>query len=207
MFSMTVDPQQRPHLAEPAGLHTHALENLRFIRETMERSSSFTAVPGKGGVAMGITALIASYMASRSSTAEAWMAIWLMEALLAVAIGVVAIFGKAQKAQLPIFSVPGRRFALSLAPPMLAGGVLTVVLFRADQIQVIPGLWLLMYGTGVMTGGAFSIRIVPVMGLCFVLMGIIALLSPAAWSNAFLAAGFGGLHILFGTLIARRYGG
>ncbi|MBZ5535770.1 MAG: hypothetical protein LAO31_07435 [Acidobacteriia bacterium] len=204
---MTVDPQRRPYLADPPGLHTHALENLQFIRATMERSSSFTAVPGKGGVVMGITALIAAYGASRSSSAEVWMARWLMEALLALAIGIVAIFWKARRAQLPVFSVPGRKFALSLTPPLLAGAVLTVALYRADQIQVIPGLWLLMYGTGVMTGGAFSIRIIPLMGLCFAILGIIALLSPASWSNAFLAAGFGGLHILFGTLIARRYGG
>jgi hypothetical protein len=207
MFSMTVDPQHRPYLQNAPGLHTRALENLRFIRETMERSSAFTAVPGKGGVVMGVTALIAAYVASRSSSVETWMASWLMEALLALTIGVVAILQKARKARLPIFSVPGRKFALSLTPPMLAGAVLTAVLYRTDQIQVIPGLWLLMYGTGVMTGGTFSIRIVPAMGLCFVLLGIIALLSPAAWSNAFLAAGFGGLHILFGTLIARRYGG
>jgi hypothetical protein len=204
---MTVDPQPRPYLADPSGLHTHALENLRFIRETMERSSSFTAVPGKGGVVMGITALIAAYGASRSPSAEAWMASWLMEALLALTIGVVAMVWKARRAQLPVFSVPGRRFALGLTPPMVAGAVLTLALYRADQIQLIPGLWLLMYGTGVMTGGAFSIRIIPLMGLCFAILGILALLSPAAWSNTFLAAGFGGLHILFGTLIARRYGG
>jgi hypothetical protein len=204
---MTVNPQQRPPVAEPSGLHTHAMENLRYIRETMERSASFTAVPGKGGVAMGITALLAAWVASRSSSAETWMLSWLVEALAALAIGSIAIFQKAKGAQLPIFSAPGRKFALSLAPPMVAGAVLTVALYESNQIRIIPGMWLLMYGTGVITGGAFSIRIIPVMGLCFALLGIAALLSPAAWSNAFMAVGFGGLHILFGTLIARRYGG
>ncbi len=204
---MTMDPQRHPPFAEPSGLHTHAMENLRYIRETMERSASFTAVPGKGGVAMGVTALIAALVASRSPSVEAWLASWLAEALVALAIGSVAILQKAKGAQLPIFSAPGRKFALSLAPPMVAGAVLTVALFGTGQIRIIPGMWLLLYGTGVMTGGAFSIRIIPVMGLCFITLGVAALLSPATWSNAFMAAGFGGLHIIFGAIIARRYGG
>ena len=71
----------------------------------------------------------------------------------------------------------------------------------------IAGVWLLLYGTGVVTGGAFSIRIVPLMGLCFMVLGAVALFCPPNWGNAFLASGFGGLHILFGAVIASKYGG
>ena len=73
--------------------------------------------------------------------------------------------------------------------------------------RLIPPTLLLLYGTGIITGGAFSVRIVPVMGMAFLAVGTAALLAPPAWGDAFLAAGFGGLHVVFGTMIARRHGG
>ncbi len=193
--------------AEPVSLHTHAMDNLRFIRETMERAGSFTAVPGWGGVAMGIRALAAAAIAGRQPTLERWFATWLLEAAFAMALAVAAIKRKANRAKAPLVSAPARRFVLSFAPPFAVGGLLTAMLYRAGFTAAIPGTWLLLYGTGVVTGGAFSVRIVPVMGLCFMLLGAIALFCPVAWGTAFLAAGFGLLHIAFGIVIARRYGG
>ncbi|MFZ0038668.1 MAG: hypothetical protein WAK91_14655 [Candidatus Acidiferrales bacterium] len=180
---------------------------MRFIRETMERASSFTAVPGWGGVAIGITAAGAAVVASRQQAAYAWLITWLAEASVAFAIAAWSMASKARQANVPLLAGPGRKFALSFAPPMFAGALLTVVLFHAGQIGVIPGVWLLLYGTAVVVGGAFSIRIVPLLGLCFMVLGTVALFSPAAWGNALLAAGFGGLHIIFGAIIARNYGG
>lgn len=204
VFSSDMRPLPRPG---PQPLQDHALENLRFIRETMERAGAFTAVPGWGGVAMGLTALGAAGLAARQTTAEAWLATWLAEAVLATGIGVVATIRKGRAARLPLLSGPGRKFALSLSPPLLAGVLLTLALTRAGVWAALPGVWLLLYGTAVVTGGAFSVRIVPLMGLGFILLGAVALFVPAAWGNALLAAGFGGLHILFGLWIARRYGG
>lgn len=193
--------------AEPApALHARAMDNLRFIRETMERAASFTAVPGWGGVLMGITALGAALTAARQP-ATTWLVTWLAEALLACLIGTWAVSRKAHAAKMPLFSGPGRNFALSFFSPMLVGALLTVVLYRAGLVSAIPGTWLLMYGTGVVTGGAFSVKIVPVMGLCFMLLGAVALFCPASWGDYFMAAGFGGLQIIFGIIIARRYGG
>jgi len=183
------------------------MENIRFIRETMERSTAFTAVPGKGGVAMGITALIAAGIAPRTTTAEMWLATWVVEALVALAIGGWAMSRKARTANVPILSGPGRKFALSLSPPLLAGTLLTVALFRLGLVSTLPGTWLLLYGAGVVTGGAFSVKVVPLMGVCLMALGTAALFSPASWGNAFMAAGFGGVHIIFGALIARRHGG
>jgi hypothetical protein len=117
------------------------------------------------------------------------------------------MMSKARQANVPLLAGPGRKFALSFAPPMFTGAVLTVVLFHAGHVGAIPGVWLLLYGTGVVTGGSFSIRIVPLLGLCFMVLGTVALFCPAAWGNALLAAGFGGLHIIFGAIIARDYGG
>ena len=183
------------------------MDNLRFIRETMERASAFTAVPGWGGVFIGTTALFACAWAARQPTIHEWLFTWLWEALLSIAVGLVTMRRKARQADAPLLSGPGRKFALSLTPPLIAGLVLTVVLYRAHVYAALPGLWLLLYGTGIVTGGAFSVRIVPVMGLCFMAIGMAALFLPASFGNALMAVGFGGLHILFGLIIARRYGG
>jgi hypothetical protein len=193
--------------AEPVSLQTHAMANLQVIRETMERAGSFTAVPGWGGVAIGASALVAAGIAAYQPSVERWLATWLLEAAVALALAVLAIRRKAKAAHGPVLSAPARRFILSFAPPLMVGGLLTVVLYRAGIPAAIPGTWLLLYGTGVVTGGAFSVRVVPVMGICFMFAGAIALFCPLAWGTALLAAGFGGLHLIFGTIIARRYGG
>ena len=197
----------RSRPAPASAIHEHAVENLRFIRETMERSGSFTAVPGWGGVAMGITALGAAVLARRAHSPAAWLATWSGAALLAVAVGIYAIARKLRAVRSPLLTAPAQKFATSLAPPILAGALLTVVLFRAGLPSLLPGTWLMLYGAGVITGGAFSVRIVPVMGICLMGCGALALFAPVEWGDAFMALGFGGLQIAFGIVIARRYGG
>ncbi|HEY6307599.1 MAG TPA: hypothetical protein VI488_14195 [Candidatus Angelobacter sp.] len=200
-------PHRRRRLRPPARPLPHAaLEDIRFIRETMERSASFTAVPGWGGVAMGATALVASWLAARQQVPSSWLAVWLGEAVLGTSIALVTTQRKAQRAGAPLTSGPGSNFARTFLPPLLAGAVLTAALYFAGRARLLPGTWLLLYGTGVLTGGAFSVAIVRVMGALFMLAGTAALLLPA-WGDAFMALGFGGLHILFGILIVRRYGG
>jgi hypothetical protein len=191
----------------PSPIDGKALDNLRFIRSTMERASSFTAVPGWGGVAMGITALLAAFASRFSRTPREWLGTWLAEAFLALVIGLFAVAGKARRTGLPLSSGPSRRFFLTFSPPVAAGALLTIVLERSGQVPLLPGVWLLLYGTAVVCGGAYSVRPVPLMGLLFMALGAAALGSPEAWGTAYLAAGFGGLQIAFGVLIARRHGG
>ena len=197
----------RPPLERPPALHVHAMDDLRFIRQTMEAAGSFTAVPGWGTVAMGASALIAALVAALQPTPGAWLATWMIEAAAALVIDAATMSRKARGIGLSLFSGPGRRFVLSFAPPLFAGAILTIVLAAGGRTAVLPGAWLLLYGTGVVTGGAFSVRIVPVMGLCFMLAGSVALFLPAAWGNLAMAAGFGLIHVVFGVLIARRHGG
>ena len=202
----------RPLLARAApdlatGLAPDPADDLRFIRDTMERSASFTAIPGWGQVILGATALAAAVLASHHPNSAAWLKVWLAEALLAAIIALLSMRWKANRRGLPLFTGPGRKVALGLFPPLIAGALLTFSLQRAGLESALAPAWLLLYGAGIITGGAYSVSIVPVMGLCFMATGALAVLAPAAWANYFLAAGFGGLHIVFGFLIARRHGG
>ncbi len=192
---------------EPVALGDRAMEDLRFIRQTMEGGAAFTAVPGWGGVGMGLTALAAAALPSSQPTAERWLLVWIVEAVLAMAIGAVAIHRKARRADLPVLSGAGRKFALSFLPPALAGVVLTVALWQAGADSLLPGAWLLLYGAAVVTAGTFSVKIVPVMGICFMVVGAFALLAMPAAGDLSMAVGFGGLQIVFGVTIARRHGG
>ena len=183
-----------------------ALEDLRYIRETMELSSAFTATPGWGQVLMGVTAVIAAATAARQVTAQAWLTTWLVEALLAVAIAITTMELKARRRGLPLTSGPGRKFALGFLPCVLVAMLLTAALTRLGLARLLPGVWMLLYGAGVITGGAFSIPLLPAMGSSFLLAGAVALFAPI-WGNLLMAATFGALHILFGLWIAREYGG
>ena len=173
----------------------------------MASAAEFTAVPGWGGLAMGITAMVAAFVASRQPTPRAWLIVWLVEAFIAVAIAAPAAATKAHRANSRLFSGPGRKFLLSFSPPIVVGALLTYTLFQAEALTALPGVWLLLYGTAIVTGGAFSVRVVPVMGLCLMLLGAAALFVPAGWGDAFMAAGFGVVHVGFGWWIARYYGG
>jgi hypothetical protein len=193
-------------LKAPTPIDRRAADNLRFIRDTMERAGSFTAVPGWGGVVIGCTALLAGTIAEPVSQRRAFF-IWLVESGIALLLAFVAVNLKSKRLALSLKSKAARRALLSFVPPLIAGAVLTAVLFRSGNLGVLPGLWLLLYGAAVVTGGAFSVRIVPVMGLCFMLTGVVSLASPPVFGNLFLVLGFGILHIAFGVAIARRHGG
>ena len=205
-MATTPGPLRSPRRA-PIPIDARAADHLRYIRETMASAAEFTAVPGWGGLAMGITAMVAAFVASRQPTPRAWLIVWLVEAFIAVAIAAPAAATKAHRANSRLFSGPGRKFLLSFSPPIVVGALLTYTLFQAGALTALPGVWLLLYGTAIVTGGAFSVRVVPVMGLCLMLLGAAALFVPAGWGDAFMAAGFGVVHVGFGWWIARHYGG
>ena len=183
------------------------MDDLRFIRKTMERAGAFTAVSGWGQVLAGVSALAAGLVASRQSTTEGWLAAWLAAAVLAFIVSAVTSQRKAKGAGESLFSAQGRKFLLSFVPALLVGALLTAYFYGAGLIAGLPGTWLLVYGTAVVAGGAFSVRVVPVMGVCFMVVGAVALFSPAEWGDLCMAVGFGGIHIVFGLIIARRFGG
>lgn len=194
--------------SEPVRIDARAADNLRFIRDTMERAGHFTAVPGWGGVAMGVTAVVAAVLASQQTDVTSWLRVWLIEMVVAIALASGAILLKAHRSHVSLLAGPARRFALGFAPPVLAGGLLTYALATNQQYDLLPGTWLLLYGSAVIAGGIASVRVVPIMGALFFVLGIVALTVPGiASGDVFLALGFGGLEIIFGGIIAWRYGG
>jgi hypothetical protein len=198
-------PLRRVGPAESLG--DRAAADLRFIRGAMERSGSFTAVPGRGGMAMGLVAVAAAALAWRVEDGDVWVAIWTATAAVAMAIGAVTMRRKAAREGLALFAGPGRRFLLCLCPALVAGAFLTVALARAGQLDLLPGTWLLCYGAGVVAAGAFSPPIIPVTGAAFLVLGAAALIAPSNWGDALLALGFGGVHLVSGHIVARRHGG
>ncbi|HJU87697.1 MAG TPA: hypothetical protein VJ788_10040 [Gemmatimonadota bacterium] len=201
--------RESPPLSEPRSLdlRARAEADLRAIRDAMEGSSRFTSVSGAGGIAVGLSALAAAWIASRQSTPAAWFGVWAVEGALAAAVSLASAARKAGRSGGSLRSLPARRFALALAPALVAGGVLTLVFLRRGLLDALPGLWLLLYGTGVVTGGAFSERIVPLTGMTFMLAGVAALGLPEPGPDAWMAIGFGGIHVAFGALLLWRHGG
>ena len=201
------DPRQhrirRPGHFQP--LPTEPADDLRFIRETITRSSSFTAVSGRGQIIVGATALLAAWFAPHHPAS--WLRIWLADAVVAASVAALCMRAKAERVGLPLFTGPGRKVATGLGPAFAAAAVLTWQLHHAGADSALPATWMLLYGAGVTTAGFYSVSLVPVMGLAFMAAGTLAALSPPVWGDLYLAASFGGLHILFGILIARRHGG
>lgn len=202
----TVRPLRQPEPpAQP--LHARAMDNLAFIRDTMESAGAFTAVSGRAMVVVGLIALAAAAVASQQPTSQGWLYTWIAAAVLAPMVQLWGVLRKVRASGLPILHGSVRKFLLGFVPPMLAGALLTVVFYRAEMVPMLPALWLLLYGAAVVAAGAFSVQIVPVLGAFFMAAGAIAFFAPASWNNVIMAAAFGGLHIAFGIPIARRFGG
>jgi hypothetical protein len=192
-------------MPEPVRIGDHALDNLRYIRETMERAGSFTSIPGWGGFIIGNTAIVTAIF-SQGLPPERWLRNWLIEAALAVVIGFTAMAIKGRRAGVDFTAAPSRRFFASYFAPLITAAILTFMLWRGGFYAAMPATWLLLYGTSFVSSGAFSIRVIPLMGILYMLLGAAAAVAPRA-GNVLMGVGFGGLHLIFGLLIARRYGG
>lgn len=195
------------HTSEPPSLHGRAIDNLRFIRETMERSAHFTAIPGYGGALMGATAIGAAIIAHNQPTIRYWLITWMVEAVLAFCIGMLAMWQKAKNAGDSLVSAPSRKFAFAFAPPIIAAIILTSLLYFRGLFAFMPTVWLTLYGTAVVTGGAYSVKIVPIVGWIFVALGLISVFVDSSYGNLLMAVGFGAVQVVFGLVVARKYGG
>jgi hypothetical protein len=198
---------QRSGAERVPSLQGRAIDDLRFIRETMENAAAFTAVSGWGMVGVGATAFAAAAVAVTQPTLRGQLTAWFVAAAVAIAVSTYAILRKAKRANAPLFHGAGRKFLLSFLPPMTVGAILTYVLLENGNFALVPPVWLMMYGTAVITGGAFSVRVVPLMGLLFIAAGVVSLMLPPWTTHWLLGGAFGALHVIFGLIIARRHGG
>ncbi len=203
---MTLPPRD-PEGATVIPLEARAGEHLRVIRETLERSASFSTIPGWGGAAMGLTGAAAAVCAARAGSPERWLEVWLAAAVLAASIGLTAMWRSARRAGLPLLAGPGRRFAVVFSAAIFSGALLTLALERAGQFSLLPALWLLLYGTALVGGGTISVTLVRSLGYGFLLLGTAAVFAPLAVGNWLLGGGFGALQIIVGILLARRQRG
>ncbi|HQU81836.1 MAG TPA: hypothetical protein PKY59_01850 [Pyrinomonadaceae bacterium] len=192
---------------QPINIGDRAIDNLQFIRETMERSAVFTSVPGYGGILMGATAIVAAYIAHSQSSIRDWLTVWLLEAVLAFFIGLLAMWQKTKLSKTSLFSAPAKKLLMNSLPPMLCGVFITLGLWRFGHFEAMIPTWILCYGAAVVCGGAFSVKVVPVMGWCFIALGAVAFFLPANTGQIMMAASFGVLHIVFGAIIGRKFGG
>jgi len=188
-------------------LHDRAALDLQFIRATMERAGTFTAVSGLGYILIGTSAVAATIAAARTSSFSQWLTVWAIELVIAVAIALVTISAKARRLGMPLATGAGRKLILVFTPVMAAGGALTLAISRAGARELLPGTWLAIYGAAVIAGGVYSIPPVPILGAAILFVGLSSLLFPAIPGDVAMALGFGVLHIIGGVIIARRHGG
>jgi hypothetical protein len=193
--------------SESPALHARAMADLRFIRETMANVSSFSAFSGWGLILIGAVATACGILAARQPTRLRWLMAWLAAAAVSALIGALSTARKTRTANQPLIPGPASKFALSLAPAVVSGALLTGALGRAERFDILPGTWLLLYGAGLVAAGAWSVRVVPVIGLAFMGLGAVGLLLPLQWGNWLLIGGFGGLHVAFGMIVGRKHGG
>ena len=203
----SISPLRKETEDEPVNIGDRAIDNVRYIREMMERSSSFTAVPGYGGMLMGATAIVAAYISNRQVFTVDALAVWLVEAFLALAIGLLAMWQKSKIAKESLLSAPARKFAFGFVPPLVVGVVIVLGLWANGHYYVMAPVCILTYGAAVVCGGSFSVRAVPIMGWCFIALGAVAFALPSNYGNLMMGATFGLVHVIFGAIIAKKYGG
>jgi hypothetical protein len=196
-----------PPISQSATLHARAMADLRFIRETMASAASFSAFSGWGLILIGAVATACGLLAARQPTRPRWLMAWVAAAAISAVIGALSTARKTRTAGQPLIPGPARKFALSLAPAVVSGALLTGALQRAERFDLLPGTWLLLYGAGLVAAGAWSVRVVPVIGTTFMVLGAAGLLLPLPWGNWLLIGGFGGLHVAFGVIVGRKHGG
>ncbi len=196
-----------PSQSGAAQLQDRAIADLQFIRQTMATATAFTALSGVAFMVIGMGALVTGVVAQRLGDPLLQVLAWTADAALSVCLSTAFSIRKARCAGQSLISSAFRKFLAGLVPAIFAGAVLTALVVRSEAYELLPPLWLLLYGCGLVAAGSFSIAVVPLMGASFLVLGAVSAVAPAAWGGTLLVLGFAGLHCGFGWVIARRHGG
>lgn len=187
-------------------MRNRAEQDLNYIRAAMDRAEGASSVSGLGGMFMGVVGFAAAVWTQSQPHQADQLLGWIAAAFVAVLIGGVACVGKARRSLGEFHWDPVRRFLLCLLPSLVVGALLTGALWQTQTMWLVPAVWLLCYGCGVVAAGSYAVLPVRLMGACFMLMGVAALILPG-WFNQLLVGGFGGLHLVFGAWVYKKYGG
>lgn len=195
-----------------------ARDHLRVIRQTMERSTQYSTLSGWSGILIGIVAIVGVYL-TRSMLGGQPVAIqtvrdaaprlgllWATALVLSVAIEFLYNKRRATRVGKRVVSRLGAHILLAALPAFLACGVLTAFFYEHNLLPYILGIWMLCYGLAICAVGLFSARPVTYLGSAFVVSGAITMLAPLTIHLYMMALTFGGFHIIYGIVMARRHG-
>ena len=195
------EPSPRPQVQE-------AYENLRMIRQMMERSTKHSSLSGFSGIIVGLWAIIGvavTRLAVQPNRAHHWLAYiaefaatWAAVLVLSILTDLLVTKRRAALVGKHVFSKLGTHIVGAAAPGFTAGFVLTMYLLQQQRIGEVYGFWMLSYGLAICAVGLFSVRPVLFLGWAFLLAGAATLFLPHAWGLGMMALSFGGFHIAYG---------
>lgn len=204
------------HIEPAPALHARgAHEELEYIRRTLDAAGSFSSIPGRGLVVIGLMALAAAVVNQRVTGAP-WddgarpaesLAAWAVLLALSVLVGLWTMARKARRTGQPVWSPVLRKALWGYCAAMLLGGILSGAVIRTGRFDLLPEIWLGCYGSAMIAGGVMSVAPVRWMGISFLALAGAGALLPAQYGLLLLAAGFGVLHLAFGAYIAWRHDG
>ena len=200
----------------------HYREDIRAIREIMQRSTRFISLSGLSGIVAGLVALIAAFLAWRidpdlfrsiplpavgTSPASLGHLVALSIATLLIAISESFVFTlrSARKNREYIWNVHFRQLLVQLAIPLLTGGVICLYLAFAGLINLVPPMMLIFYGLALIGASKYTLKDIFGLGVLEIGLGLTGLFLPA-YGLWLWATGFGLFHIVYGIRMYINYG-
>lgn len=206
------------------------LDTLTEIRSLMEKSSRFISLSGASGISAGVIAILGALVASLFQGYGFWekaqvsriytmdgeellsgglpFTFYLIEAIIVLvfAIGASVFFTarKARKNNLPVWDNTAKRLIISLAIPLLAGGLFCVILFSKGINSVIAPSMLIFYGLALINASKYAIGDIQLLGIAEIILGLIAMFF-VGYGMLFWTIGFGVFHILYGSYMHMKY--
>jgi hypothetical protein len=198
------------------------LDDLKDIKDIMNRSSRFLSLSGLSGVFAGVFALGGAYLAygtvyksqdylgyrqadMSTETLTTLLLIALATVALAVGVGILLTTREARKSNQKLWDAQTKRLMINLLIPLVTGGILCLMLLLTGYIGFVAPLTLIFYGLALVNASKYTLTEVRSLGLLEIGLGLLAV-HFIGYGLIFWAAGFGVLHIIYGIVMHIRYG-